>query len=40
MGLRRSLQLLPALIRLSETVGATRGFVPQSPDAARAFRRL
>ena len=27
----------PVLKRLSQTVGATHGFAPQSPDAARAF---
>ena len=31
---------LPALTRLSQTVGAAHGFAPQSPDAARALRRL
>ena len=32
--------LFPVLTRLFQTVGATHGFAPQSPDAAQALRRL
>ena len=36
---RGKIPALPALIRLSQKVGATRGFVPQSPDVAQAMAK-